>query len=290
MQSIGRGWSFIKQSWIFSQKTPGVLLPSLISLLGTILTTLIMLLPLAGLIIYIRKNVWGQVAIGILIGFLLILILSVITVFSIMTSRLSKAALAGEIPSNEDAWKRLTDLDGDLYLLGLALPVYQIWSALRRLFFRPPEFSGWEEADHLLIPVLANENIKLRQATSKITTMQTDNCVFMAEEVGLKWAAFIVTVIALVVGLAAGLIIGTLILSHGQDANQSHVLAFITGSVIFVIFTLPVAAYLAYTITLFNTCLYQWGRSVREARKPDTSANVTVPEPLAIAMGIRSDV
>ena|GEM_PF-3531575 len=286
-QSIERGWIFIKQSWLLSQKIPAVLLPTLISILTTILTTIIMLLPIAGLILYIRKNVWGQVAIGAVIGLLLILIVAVIHVLTVMSSNLAGAALLGRKPSTADAWKKMSDLGGDLYTMGLGLTVNRLWIIMHKLFSKSSRIRRWEDADHLFIPILANEEIRFRQAPGRISQMQSDNCVFTAEGVGIQKIAMILTAAALLVGLAAGLGVGWLILSKGQDAGQSRALAFAMAALLTAIFTLPVVSYLAFAKTLFNTCLYLWGRSVRDARKQGQASAAAVPDPLAVALGIQ---
>ena len=287
-QSIGRGWIFIKQSWLLSQKTPAVLFPTLLSILTMILATTVILVPIAGLVIYIRKNVWGQVAIGVLIGLLLSLIITVINVFSIMSSNLASTTLTGRKTNTADAWKKISDLGGDLYIMGLGLPIYRLWRVVQQLFTKSYSAIKWEDADQLLIPVLANEEITLRQTPGYIFQMQSENCVFMAEGVGIQKTNIILTAAALLVGLAAGIGAGWLILSKGQDAGQSRAIAFAVGALLTAIFTLPVVSYLAYAKTLFNTCLYLWGNSVRDARKQGVDNTAAVPDPLAAALGIRS--
>ena len=93
---------------------------------------------------------------------------------------------------------------------------------------------------------------------------------------------------ALIIGLAVGLGVAWLVLTNRQDASQARALAFGLGALLVAIFTLPVALYCSYAITLFNTCLYRWGINVRDARERGVSAEAAVPEPLAVALGIRS--
>lgn len=287
-QSIGRGWIFVKQGWHLGQKTPSVLFPTIISILTMMITTIVMLLPIAGLIIYIRKNIWGQVTIGILVGLLLILITAVLNSMSVMTANLAGEAMLGKKPSTMDAWKKMSELGGDLYLMGLGLPVQRLWIAMRKLFSNPSRSHRWVDANHLFIPVLANEETRFRQAPKYIEEMQSDNCVFSADGVGIRKVAFIVTGVALLTGLAASVGVGSIILSSGQDASQSRALVFLVAAFLTAVFTLPVVSYMIYTTTLFNTCLYLWGRSVRDARRQGSTSMATVPDPLAVALGIRT--
>jgi hypothetical protein len=286
-QSIGRGWTFIKQSWSLGQKAPAVLFPTFAGLIISMIILLILMLPLGGLIVYIRKELWGQVAIGAMFGFLLIVLVAIANMMSILSSNLAGTALSGQKPTTAEAWKKVSGLGGDLYWMGFAVPVYRIWLMMRRLF-RTSKSGGWEDAEHLLVPVLANEQVDMQGAPALINRMRADNCVFTADSVGIRKTSFMLTLGFSLIGLAAGLGVGWLVLSSGQDAGKSRALAFGLIALLTAIFTLPVALYCKYAITLFNTCLYQWGIAVRDARKNESSADAAVPEPLAVALGIRS--
>jgi hypothetical protein len=286
-QSIGRGWTFLKQSWLLGQKAPAVLFPTLAGLVVSVIILLIMMLPLGGMIIYLRKELWGQVAIGAMIGLLLVILVAIASTMTVLSSNLAGTALADQKPTTTGAWEKVSRLGGDLYWMGLGFPVYRIWLAFRRLF-HTSKSSGWEDAEHLLVPVLANEEVNMREAPGKIVRMQVDNCVFTADSVGINKVSVLLTLGAFLIGLAAGLGMAWLILTNGQDPSRSRALAFGLAALITAIFTLPVAHYCSYAITLFNTCLYRWGITVRDARKSETSADTAVPEPLAVALGIRS--
>lgn len=287
IQSLTRGWTFIKQSWAFGLRSPAVFLPTLIGLLAAILTMIVMLLPVAGLIYYIHTNEWGQVTIGIVVGLLLIVLVAIINVISIMTSNQIGSVLAGRLPVTADAWRKVSDLGGDLYVMGLGLPIQRLWFALKSLFTRKVLRSEWERNDHLYLPVLANEEISFQGTPKRILELQADNSVFSAQGVGIRKLVFILIVGALVIGLAAGLGGAWLVLNGGQDASQARALAFGLAALLVAIFALPVVLFSAYTLTLFNTCLYQWGKAVQSARGKGASGSATVPEPLAIALGIR---
>jgi hypothetical protein len=286
-QSIGRGWIFLKQSWSWGQKVPTVLFPTLAGLVVSIIILLIMMLPLGGMIIYLRKELWGQFAIGVIIGLLLVILVAIANTATVLASNLAGTALLGQKPTTTGAWEKVSRLGGDLYWMGLGLPLYWIWLAVRRLF-QTSKSGGWENAEHLLVPVLANEQVSMREAPGKIVRMQVDNCVFTADSVGIRKVSVLLTLGALLIGLAAGLGVAWLVLTNGQDPSRSRALAFGLTVLITAVFTLPVAHFCGYAITLFNTCLYFWGVNVREARKTKNSAEAAVPEPLAVALGIHS--
>jgi hypothetical protein len=286
-QSIGRGWTFLKQSWTLGQKTPAVLFPTLAGLVVSVIILLIMMLPLGGMIIYLRKEPWGQVAIGTMLGLLLVILVAIASTMAVLSSNLAGTALSDQKPTTAGAWEKVSELGGDLYWMGLGLPVYRSWLTFRRLFLTSKS-SGWEDAEHLLVPVLANEQVSMREAPGRIVQMQVDNCVFTADSVGIRRISVLLTLSALLIGLAVGLGLAWLVLTNGQDPSRSRALAFGLTVLITAIFTLPVAHFCSYAITLFNTCLYRWGVTVRDARKTETSAEAAVPEPLAVALGIRS--
>lgn len=286
-QSIGRGWTFLKQSWSLGQKAPTVFFPTLAGLIISVVTLIIMALPIGGLIIYIRKDLLGQVAIGVVLGLIGVILLVIANTMQLMSANLSGTALTGEKPVTADAWKRISALGGDVYWMGLGHPVYRVWLVLRRLF-RSSKSNAWEDAEHLLLPILANEPVSMREAPGQISKMQAQNCVFTAESVGVRITSALITMGALIIGLAVGLGVAWLVLTNRQDAGQARALAFGLGALLVAIFTLPVALYCSYAITLFNTCLYRWGINVRDARERGVSAEAAVPEPLAVALGIRS--
>jgi hypothetical protein len=286
-QSIGRGWTFLKQSWLLGQRVPAVLFPIFTGLVLSMVTLVILAVPLGGLIMYIRKDTLGQVMIGVVIGLILLILLLIANIMRLMSSNLSGAALSGQNAVTADAWKRISALGGDAYYMGLGYPVYRIWLAFRRMV-RSSKTRGWEDAEHLLVPVLANETVHMRQPPEQIIKMQAQNCVFTAESVGIHKTAALLTLGALIVGLAAGLGVAWLVLVSTEDASLARALAFGLAALLTAIFSLPVALFSSFAITLFNTCLYQWGINVRDARKGKTPASIAVPEPLAIALGIRS--
>jgi hypothetical protein len=285
-QSLGRGWTFLKQSWSLGQRVPVVLFPTLTGLVICVVILIIMTLPLGALILYIRKTILGQVAIGAVIGLTLIILMVIINTMRFLSSSLANVALTNQKPIVANAWKKISGLGADLFWMGLGYPVYRVWLVLRRLF-RSSKSVGWEDAEHLLIPVLANETISMREASGQIVKMQTDNCVFTADSVGIRKVSTLLKIGAFIIGLAAGLGAAWLVLANAEDAERSLVLAVGLATFLIAVFTLPVSLYCSYAITLFNTCLYRWGINVRDARKGDTSTNAAVPEPLTIALGIR---
>jgi hypothetical protein len=196
-------------------------------------------------------------------------------------------ALSGQNPIVSEAWQRVTDLGADAFWMGLGYPVYRVWLVLRRLFHSPKR-NAWEDSEHLFVPVLANQEIDMREAPVQIAKMQAQNCVFTAENVGIHKAAILLTLGALIFGLIAGSGAAWIVLTNVQDAGQARAMAFGLAVLSIAIFALPVALYCSYGIALFNTCLYLWGMRVREARKGESSASTAVPEPLAVALGIRS--
>ncbi len=286
-QSIGRGWVFLKQSWHFGQKTPVVLFPALLGLSIAVMTTAVVMLPLAGLVTYIRKVVWGQVAIGVLIGLLIIILVAIANTTAVLSSGLAGMTLSGQRPSTTETWKRLSTLGGDIFLMGLGLPVYHLWITIQRLFSRSSTQSRWEDAVYLFVPVLANEETTLHQTPVRIRRMQTDNCVFPTGGVGIQKVAMILSLASGLIGLAAGLGAAWLVVVNVQDASRSRAYAFAIAAFVTAIFSLPVIFYLVYTKALFNTCLYRWGISIRDARKQGQAGTADVPDPLAVAMGLR---
>jgi hypothetical protein len=286
-QSIGRGWTFLKQSWSLGQKTPVVLFPIVAGLILSVVILIIMALPLGGLIIYIRKDLLGQVVIGAVIGLIAVILMAIINTMRLMSSNLSGAVLSGQKPAVTEAWKRISSLGGDVYWMGLGYPVFRIGLALRHLF-QSSKNSSWQDAEHLLLPVLANESGSMREAPEKISKMQMQNCVFTAESVGIHKTSALLTLAALIIGLAAGLGVAWIVLINEPDASRARALAFGLTTLLVAVFTLPVALYCTYAITLFNTCLYRWGINVRDARKGEVSATMAVPEPLAVSLGIRA--
>jgi hypothetical protein len=285
-QSIGRGWTFLKQSWSLGQKTPAVLFPIFAGLVASVVILIIMMLPLGGMIVYLRKEPWGQVAIGVVLGLLLVILIAVASSMTVLSSNLAGTALLDQKTTTSSAWEKVSKLGGDLYWMGLSLLPYRIWLSIRKLFHTSAR-RRWEDAEHLLVPVLGNEEVNMREAPARIVRMQDDNCVFTAGSVGIRKVSVLLTLGALLIGLAAGLGVAWLVLANGQDASRSRALAFGLAVLITAVFTLPVAHYCSYAITLFNTCLYRWGITVRDARKGKDSTEAAVPEPLAVALGIR---
>jgi hypothetical protein len=286
-QPLQRGWIFLKQSWSFGRRAPVLLFPSLAGLVLSLILLLVMTLPLGGMILYIRKDLLGQVAIGIAIGMLLVILLAVFNTVKFLSSGLVGSLLAGQIATVSDTWEKISRLGADLYWMGLGVPVYRVWLILRRIFASSKQRS-WADAEHLFIPVLANEAVGMQEAPQRIEKMQTDNCVFTAEGVAVRKLSALLTLGALILGLAAGLGLAWWALTSDLDPGHSRALAFGLGALSIAVFGLPVALYCSYALTLFNNCLYRWGVNVRDARKGDVSDDQAVPEPLAVALGIRS--
>ena len=127
LQSIRRGWIFLKQGWKFGQQSPALLIPTLLSFLISFLSLVVVLLPLAGLIVYVRKSAWGQLAIGVLIGMLLMALVGVFNLFSFMTANLAGTRLKGGTPATAQAWARISELGGSLFWIAMGIPLQAFW-------------------------------------------------------------------------------------------------------------------------------------------------------------------
>jgi hypothetical protein len=286
--SIRRAWIFLKQSWTFGQRSSGLLLPTLLSFLVSMVSLLVFLVPLTGLVVYIRKTLWGQFAIGALIGMLLVLLVGIFNLFTFMTAYLAGMKMRGNTVTTSQAWLRIIGLDGSLFWISMGIPLESFRAELVSLLSRRRQPNGWKRVLHLLVPVAAIEVNNLGEVSTRMKYFLKENCLFSANSVGIKVLNMLLMAGAAVVGLLAGFGGMALVLHMVKDPSLARGLAFVVASVVLAVFLLPVASLTRYTQTLFNVCLYQWGLNVLEARKAGSSTMAVVPDPLAIALGLKS--
>lgn len=286
--SIRRGWIFLKQSWVFGQRSSALLVPTLLSFLVSMICLVVMLLPLSGLIVYIRKTVWGQFAIGVLIGMLLILMMGIFNWFRFMTAFLAGEKMRGISSTTSQAWERISGFGGSLFWIGMGIPLQAAWVGLTAFFTGHRRPTGWERDMHLLMPIMANETTGLAGVPGRIKHFQSENCLFSADSVGIKALGILLMAGASVLGLAAGIGGMNLVLDATADPGLARGLAFAVAVVLIAIFLLPVVSVTGYAQTLFDTCLYQWGLNVLNARQEGSNSMAVVPEPLAVALGLKT--
>lgn len=293
MDSLKRGWAFLKQSWQMAMADKDLIKPSIYALLAGFIVTLILVIPI-GVISYLLQNFnWGQYIIYILGAILIFIQYMVGYIFSAMTVYLIYGYLAEGDGRMDKAWAIVKRDGWDIASLAAAsTAVNLLKSAVRgkgrsgiRNFLSGLIETVWTEAAFLILPAMVIEDINLKDGIKRATQIIKDNLLLVGiSTVGVKTITGLIGFLLGALGVGLGFGVGLGIVS----ASQGSVAGLITGVTLGILIATPFIMFATvistYTATAYHTCLYLWARDVERARQAGQTGEVSAPSPLATVL------
>jgi hypothetical protein len=293
MDSLKRGWAFLKQSWQMALKDKDLIKPSIYTLIAGFIVTLVLVVPIGFVTFLLQDSSIGRVVIYILWAIVIFIQYTVGYIFSAMTVYLVYGYLAEGDGRMDKAWVIVKRDVWDITSLAAAsTAVNLLTSALRG---RSRNRGGglvagiietvWTEASFLILPAMVIEDINLKGGIKRATQIIKDNLLLVGiSTVGVKVIVGFVSFLLGAIGIALGLGIGIGIVSISQASTAGLITGVSLGILIATPFILFATVISSYTSTAYHTCLYLWARDVERARLSGQTDVVTAPGPLAAAL------
>ncbi|MGA7194576.1 MAG: hypothetical protein WBW94_13190 [Anaerolineales bacterium] len=302
MQSLTRGWSFLKEAWQMAFKDNDLIKPSIYAMIVGLIITIIGIVPLiaAAFLFGGEGSLVGQIAM-VVIGAILIFIHYVVSyIFSGMTVYLIYGYLAEGDGRMDKAWAIVQREFWHIVSLAAASTVVNLFTnSLRNRSNRSRNAMGgmignaiggiletvWTEASYLILPAMMIEDANLVTGIKRATYIAKNNLLLIGvSTVGVKWITSIISFVLGAIGLVIGIGLGLGIISVSSSSTVGIVLGIGLGAILFFIFVMVASVISSYTMTAYNTCLFLWARDVEKAQAQGQSMQVAAPAPLAAVL------
>ncbi len=297
MESLSRGFEFLKQSWKMALADRDLIKPTLLGMLAGFIVTLIGIIPIAFVGIIAGGSDIGNWIMGLLGAVLVFVQYLVSYVFSAMTIYLIYGYLSEGDGRMDKAWAIVKRDFLDIISLAAASTAVNILKGFieGKGRNRNPVRSGlanllnavWTQAAYLVLPVMVVEDVNLKDGLKRVGQIVKDNLVLIGVSfVGVRVVTGLVGFLLGGAGIALGLGVGLGLVSMSGGTPTSTVIGITLGVLIAGLAILAATAIATYTTTAYNTCLYLWARDVERARLAgQTGQNVVAPAPLAAVLG-----
>ncbi len=293
MDSLRRGWGFLKQSWQMALADKDLIKPSIYALFAGLIVTLVCLIPIGIISFLLSGTQAGNIIVYILGAILIFIQYMVGYVFSAMTVYLIYGYLAEGDGRMDKAWAVVRRDGWDIASLAAASTAVNLLKSLvrgrgrsggRNLLAGLIE-TVWTEAAFLILPAMVIEDINLKQGIKRAAQIVRDNLLLVGiSTVGVKAITGVIGFLLGALGIALGFGVGVGIVSAGQGSTAGLIAGVTLGFLIATPFILFATVLTTYTSTAYHTCLYLWARDVERARQSGQAGEVTAPSPLAAVL------
>jgi hypothetical protein len=290
MDSLKRGFAFLKQSWQMAMADKDLIKPSIYALFAGFFVTLIGLIPIGLAQFFLGKFAIGQVIVYIMSALLIFTQYTVTYVFSAMTIYLIYGYLAEGDGKMGKAWEIVRRDFLDILSLAAASTIVNLVLG----FVRGRNTGGvrralaglinaiWTEATFLVLPAMVIEDISLKAGLKRATQIVRSNLLLVGiSTVGVRVITNFISFLLGGLGIALGLGVGLGIVSLFSASVFGLVAGVSLGILIATPFILVATVIATYTATAYHTCLYLWARDVEHARLTGQPTEIAAPAPLA---------
>jgi uncharacterized protein DUF6159 len=297
MESLSRGWTFLKQAWNMAMADKDLIKPSIYALFVGFIVTLIGLIPF-GIAAFLFQNggTLGNIIYGVLGAIMVFAQYSVTYVFSAMTVYLIYGYLAEGDGQMEKAWAIVKRDWLDILSLAGASTLVNILKNIVRGNARQRNFvrdalanlieTVWTEATFLILPAMVIEDINLKDGIQRATYIVKNNLLLVGlSTVGVRWVTGLIGFGLGLIGILLGIAIAYPIITISNGAVVGVIIGVGLGVLVAMVFIMVASVINAYTSTAYHTCLYLWARDAERAQQAGNFNQIPAPAPLAAAMG-----
>ena len=302
MESLSRGWNFLREAWQMAFKDNDLIKPSIFAMIAGFFVTIVGLVPLIGAALLFGDSGLIGRALMVVVGAVLVFAHYVVTyIFSGMTVYLIYGYLAEGDGRMDKAWAKVgREFWSIISLAGASTLVSVVTSQMRRSSSRgraATSFLGgalaglidtvWTEASYLILPAMMIEDANLPTGIKRATQIAKGNLLLIGvSTVGVRWVTGAIGFVLGLLGLLIGLGIGSLIIAILGTGTLGLVLGIGLGALLFFGFVMVASVISSYTMTAYNTCLFLWARDVEKARAQQGTTGaipVQIPAPAPLA-------
>jgi hypothetical protein len=293
MESLKRGWGFIKQSWQMAMADKDLIKPSIYALFAGFIVTIILAIPIGVVSFLLQGFKAGQYVIYILGAILIFVQYTVGYIFSAMTVYLIYGYLAEGDGRMDKAWAVVKREFWHIASLAAASTLVNLLksgvrgkgkSAGRNVLAGVIE-TVWTEAAFLILPAMVIEDINLKDGIKRAAQIIKDNLLLVGiSTVGVKTITGLIGFLLGALGVGLGFGVGLGIVTASQGSTAGLVTGVTLGILIATPFIMVATVVSSYTATAYHTCLYLWARDVERARQAGQTGEVSAPSPLAAVL------
>lgn len=297
MQSFSRGWTFLKQAWSMAFKDKDLLKPSIFALVVGMVVSVIGIIPIVGAAFLFGDSQIGKFILFVL-GAVLVFVQFVVTyVFSGMTIYLIYGYLTEGDGRMDKAWAIVRRDFFDILTLAAASTAVNLLrnAANRRRNGRISASAAraatglletlWTEAAALVLPAMVIDDLSLKDGLQRVWNITKENLLLVGiSTVGVRWVTSLISTVFGFAGFVIALVIGGGLSYISGGSAAISVVGIVIGALIFFTFVMVASVFSSYTSTAYHTCLYIWARQVETARAHGSTAPVSAPAPLALAL------
>ena len=294
MDSLVKGYNFLKQSWQMAMVDHDLIKPSIYALIAGLAVALVGIIPMGVTALLLGDTGLGG-AILLVIGTLLVFMqFSVGYVFSAMTVYLIYGYLAEGDGRLDLAWEIVRRDFLDILSLAVASTLVNLVKSLLRGRGRNSGrnfLSGllntiWTEATYLVLPAMVIEDIGLKDGLRRASQIVQDNLLLVGiSTVGVRAVSGLISFLLGAAGIALGLGIGFGLVSLSQSAPVGIFSGVALGILVAGSFIILAVVITSYTATAYHTCLYLWARDVERVQQSGQETwSVSAPAPLAATL------
>jgi hypothetical protein len=301
IDSIRRGFGFLKQAAGMAGKDPDLLKPSIYSLLVGGIATVILAVPSIVIAFLVGDSRFGQIfLIG--MGFLTLVVEYTITyVFAGMTVRLVYDYLTEGDGRMDQAWATVRRDFFDIVTLAAVSALVKLVENLanQRRGRQRNLMSGlaamlaailsrvWTVATFFILPAMIIEDLDLAKGIKRASQIIKDNLLLVAvTEIGVGTVVGFIGFLLFLLAVALGAGLFFLIATLADWATAGVLLGAAAGILLAIAVIIVVSVFSSYVTTAYHTCLFVWAREVEQARvRGIADASVAAPAPLAALVG-----
>jgi len=278
--SLKKGFLFIRAAFREAIKSPQLLKPTWFFLLGGLILSLIVFIPIGLVLAFIGTGFWGMALMGVFCTGLLFFLFVWGEITALMTACFFAKNLDGEKGDLKSTRELMRSTWRDVLQFEMAFPALMLskWFGPRRKKSaalpqakkskQPVIQDNWQDALYLMLPLLSFEKLKLKAAVERIRTLVGKNLLrFSPGLIKVQLIGAIILLLSVASGTFLGILVGTE-LSGNPFASMFQRLSAAGLSLLTASITASIGiAVNAFVRVIYHTAIYRWMINVTEARR-----------------------
>jgi len=289
LQNIKYALRFIKHSFQLALENEQLQKPWMAFSLGSLVLMLAAAIPLTLVIYLIGLIPIGMVFIGLISTFLVFGLRVWGEITALQTSQIFNMLIQAEndLADPVPLMGLLNRSGKEVLNFRLTYPILRIYHLLRRSLSRNPvEEPAWLNSGGMVLPVIALENLNLKEATGRVSEMVLRNLLRLRPSfIPVDLVSRMIEWTLLVIGIVLGFVNGIWIAQPELTGSWRMVIGGLVGLVIAVIFSVIGIGFSTFIRACYHTSLYRWAENVATAQDTPGTAQASPPAILGQVLG-----
>ena len=281
MLGIKRGFFFIRLALAEAFNNRKLLKPVWVFLLGSLIITLILLIPINLIIYFFGRNTLGLALIGAICTIMLYALFIWGDINTLMAAAIFDDIQCGVEPdlvtareAKKSGWREVIkyDLAYPTLLPALWLPPKPQMVEVDGLDSKV-EKGAWLKGLFLTKPLFSLERLKLKDVPKRIREMVSRNLLrFNPAMIRVKRITWWISLLFIALGTAVGIMVGLAMVKNGLVPTYKFLIAASVGLLAGTLVALPGIALTVYSRMIYHTAIYRWMVNVEQTNTTQGSA------------------